>query len=73
LHFAKKQLFGQLSIAAENKESRALNMGKSLLYYNQYQPLGNFMAKIEAIDAMQLCEVASEVFNPKELSLLVYS
>ena len=73
LHYAKKQLFGQLSIASENKESRALNMGKSLLYYNKYQSLDDFMAKIEAVDAMQLCEVASEVFNPSEMSLLVYS
>ncbi len=73
LHYAKKQLLGQLSIASENKESRALNMAKSLLYYNKYQPLGDFMANIEAVDAMQLCEVASEVFNPSELSLLIYS
>lgn len=73
LHFAKKQLFGQLSIAYENKESRALNMGKNLLYYNKCEPLSDFLTKIEAVDAMQLCEVASEVFNPSELSLLVYS
>lgn len=62
-----------MSIASENKESRALNMGKSLLYYNKYQSLDDFMAKIEAVDAVQLCEVASEVFNPSEMSLLVYS
>ena len=72
LRAAKKQIQGQLAIASENKESQALSMGKSLLYFDHFESVENALAKIEALTAKQLQEVAKEVFNPETMSLLVY-
>lgn len=72
LRAAKKQIQGQLAIASENKESQALSMGKSLLYFNYFESVEMALAKIEALTAKQLQEVAKEVFHPDTMSLLVY-
>ena len=72
LRAAKKQIQGQLAIASENKESQALSMGKSLLYFDHFESVEKALAKIEALTAKQLQEVAKEVFNPETMSLLVY-
>ena len=72
LQAAKKQLYGQLAIAAENKESQALAMGKSVLYYNCFESMEQLFAKIEALQPADLREVAAEVFDPRQMSLLIY-
>ena len=72
LHAAKKQLFGQIAIASENKEMQALSMGKSMLYYNRFEPIGEFLRQLEGITAAQIQETADEVFDPAGLSLLCY-
>ncbi|MBO7269646.1 MAG: insulinase family protein, partial [Bacteroidales bacterium] len=72
LRAAKKQLQGQLAIASENKESQALSMGKSLLYFDYFESVEKVLNQIEALSAKQLQEVAKEVFHPDTMSLLVY-
>ncbi|MBO7325776.1 MAG: insulinase family protein, partial [Bacteroidales bacterium] len=72
LRAAKKQLQEQLAIASENKESQALSMGKSLLYFDYFESVEKVLNQIEALSAKQLQEVAKEVFHPDTMSLLVY-
>ncbi|MBQ9201584.1 MAG: insulinase family protein [Bacteroidales bacterium] len=72
LRAAKKQLCGQLAIAAENKESQALSMGKSVLYYNCFESTEQLFSKIEALQPADLLAVANEVFEPSHMSLLTY-
>lgn len=72
LRSARKQLYGQLRISSENKESQTLSMGKSMLYFNTFEPLDQVFHKIEAFQAKQLMEIAERIFDPRTMSLLVY-
>ncbi len=72
LHAAKKQIYGQMSISAESKESQALSMGKSMLYYNCFEGIEQTFRKIEEITAPQLLEVANEIFDEDRMSCLIY-
>ncbi|MEG0517487.1 MAG: pitrilysin family protein [Bacteroidales bacterium] len=72
LKAAKKQLFGQLSIAQDNAESQCLSMGKSLIVYGRINTFNQIRAKIEEITAEQLQEVAREVLCWDRMSILVY-
>jgi len=68
----KLQLMGQMAIASEQKESLALTLGKSLMRYGQIDDLETIRKQIEAITVEQLQEIAIEVFNPDQLSVLRY-
>lgn len=69
---AKKQLIGQVAISAENNESQMLSIGKSLLVYNKVDELETICNKIETITALQIMDVANDIFNPDKLSTLIY-
>jgi Predicted Zn-dependent peptidases len=72
LSLAKRQWKGQLGIASENNENSALSMAKTYLHFNSYASLDEIFAKIDAITASQIREVANDVFSstPFELSYL---
>jgi predicted Zn-dependent peptidase len=69
---AKKQLTGQLAIAAGQKENLFLGLGKSFLHRNRYEPLPALFAKIHAVSAAQLQDIAAELFAPERLFTLIY-
>ena len=69
---AQKQLIGQLAIAGENHEDLMLSLGKTYLFYNQVDPFREVFRKIEAITPEQILEVANEILNPDQMSMLVY-
>jgi len=68
----KKQLLGQLTIAADNGEAQMLNQGKSLLVFNKVKTHKQVAEKIEAVTAQQLQDIAREIFQPEQLSWLMY-
>ncbi|MDR0295908.1 MAG: insulinase family protein [Prevotellaceae bacterium] len=68
----KKQLIGQLTIAADNGEAQMLNQGKSLLIFNKVDSLKRVAEKIEAVTAEQLLEIVQEIFRAEQLSWLIY-
>lgn len=72
LSLAKRQWKGQMSIAAENSETRALSMGKNYLHLDRYTSLDEIFTRIDAITSSQVREVANELFSstPFELSYL---
>ena len=72
LQRAKKQLIGQLSIGQESNVNRMLTIGKSFLTMNYYQSLEMIVAKIEAITAEQLQDVANEILDPSRMSNLIF-
>ncbi|MDR1653805.1 MAG: insulinase family protein [Prevotellaceae bacterium] len=72
LHRYKQQFFGQLAIANEINENRALNLGKSLLRFGSVKTLPQLHAEFEKITASQLQTVANEIFNEKQISILKY-
>ncbi len=69
---AKKQLVGQLAIAAESNEGQMLSIGKSLLVYNSVDSLEEVAQKLDAVTAQDLIEAANEIFTPNQLSTLIF-
>lgn len=72
LHQAKQQLIGQLALAQENKASLMLTLGKSVLLYDQVDPIEEVFAKINEITAEEILETANEVFDENQLTQLTY-
>jgi len=68
----KLQLLGQMAIATEQKENLALSLGKSYLRYGKIDDLETVRNLIKAITAEQLQEIANEIFDVKQLSVLKY-
>lgn len=63
LSMAKKQFIAQLAISGESNESYMLGAGKSLLTHNDIDTMEQVYAKIRALNAGELLEVAEEVFS----------
>lgn len=69
---AKKQVIGQLGISGDNRESLFLGLGKSFLHYDRYDTLPEVFKKIEELTSEEILEVANQVFDPQNLSSLIY-
>lgn len=69
---AKKQAVGQLSVAGDNRESLFLGFGKTFLHFDRYDSLAEIIRRIEAVTALQILEVANEIFAPERLYSLIY-
>ena len=72
LSAAKKQLMGQIGVASDNNENNALGMAKAFLHYNRYETTRDVCRRIEALTADLLLEVANEVMDEPQLSVLTY-
>lgn len=72
LALAKKQIIGQIGVAADNFENNALNMGKTFLHYDKYETPQEVFSRIQALTSQDLWEVANEMFREENLSTLVY-
>lgn len=70
LSMAKKQFVAQLAISGESNESYMLGAGKSLLTHDEVDTMEQVYAKVRALTASQLTEVAEEVFT--HVSRLIY-
>jgi predicted Zn-dependent peptidase len=70
---AKQQMIGQIAISQESNVNELLSIGKSILAYDKVDSIDQILKEIDEISAEQLLEVANEVFDPKQLSLLVYN
>lgn len=72
LHTAKEQLMGQLAMSEESNMSLMLMLGKTLLDSDRIDDLNEIFRQIKAVTASQLCELANEIFEDKNLSILSY-
>jgi len=68
----KLQLMGQMAIASEIKENMALSMGKSFLRFDKIDSLDVTHKRIQSITSDELYEIANEIFNPEQFSVLIY-
>jgi predicted Zn-dependent peptidase len=73
LQRAKQQMIGQIAISQESNVNELLSIGKSILAYDKVDSIEQILKEIDEISAEQILEVANEVFDPKQLSLLVYN
>lgn len=69
---AKKQLLGQMAISGENKESLALAVAKSFLYYGKFNSNEDKQKNIEKLTAEDLQEVANEIFDESQMSSITF-
>lgn len=72
LRAARKQLLGQLAVAADNGESQALSMAKSMLVFGEILSDEEVRRRIEAITPQSLQQVAAAVLAEGRLSTLVF-
>ena len=63
---------GQIGVASDNNENNALGMAKAFLHYNRYETTRDVCRRIEALTADLLLEVANEVMDEPQLSVLTY-
>lgn len=73
LNAAKKQIKGQIAVACDNRESFALDFGKSFLHYGWEKDVTTLFSHIDALTAEQIQQVAREIFAPERLTTLVYN
>lgn len=72
LHKAIRQLKGQIAIANDNRENLMLSIGRSYLMYNYVDSLDTIYKKIDSLTASDLLRIANEIFDPGQLSYLIY-
>ena len=72
LRMAKQQIKGQIGVACDNRESFALDFGKSFLHYGWEKDIRHLFADIDAITAEQLQAVAQDIFDPSKITTLIY-
>ena len=69
---AKRQLQGQLAIAADSREQFALDFAKNYLHSGQLRDLTDIMSHIDSLTAADLQQVAQQLFAPERLTTLIY-
>lgn len=67
---AKRQIRGQIAIACDNRESFAIDMGKVFLHRGEMKDTDALLARIDALTAQELQEVACDVFAADRLTTL---
>ncbi len=72
LRAAKRQLQGQLAIAAENREQTVLDCARTFLHTGKIRTVGDVMAHIATLSAADLQQCAQELFAPEHLTTLIY-
>lgn len=68
----KRQIKGQMAIAAQNTENNALSMAKSLLRIGKVEPWQDAYKKIETFTTEQLQEIAQEIYSSDNINTLKY-
>ena len=69
---AKRQLIGQVAMAAENNENQMISNGRSLLLFDRVDTLKELSDKINSISSDELLDVSNEIFIPENLSELIF-
>lgn len=73
LKAAIKQMKGQIGVACDNFENYALDTAKAYLHYNRFEGVDDTFRHLEQLTPSLLQEVAREMFNPDELTTLVFN
>lgn len=73
LNAAKQQIKGQIAISNDNNINELIGMGKSILFYDNVEDLDVIYNKVDEISSDMLMEVANEIFDPQQLTKLIYA
>lgn len=72
LHYAKRQLLGQLAISNEAKLNEMISLGRSALFFDEIETIEEAVSCFNSISANDLIEVANEVLDIDQFSLIMY-
>ena len=72
LHQAKQKFIGQIALGEENRMGLIISMAKSLLDYGRVDSLEEVFAKINAVTASQVLEIANQMFDKANLTTLLF-
>ena len=72
LRAAKRQLQGQLAIAAENREQTILDCARTYLHTDKVRTVSDVMQHIATLTAHDLQCCAQELFSAEQLTTLIY-
>lgn len=72
LNAAKRQIKGQIGVACDNRESFALDFGKTFLHYGWKKDVTKLMEDIDNITIEEIQAVACDIFEQDKLTTLVY-
>ena len=70
---AKRQLRGQVLIGNQNKENLILGLSKAYLHGLELKPDNEHFRFIDSLTANDLQQLAQRIFNPDQLSSLIYT
>ena len=69
---AKQQIKGQIGVAADNRESYALDMARTYLHLHRPKDVNHLCQDIDALTPQQLQQAAAEVFDTHRLATLIF-
>ena len=69
---ARQQLIGQIAISEESNANKMLNNGRSFMTYGKISDIKTINAKINSVTSEMILEVANEIFEPSQLSMLIF-
>jgi predicted Zn-dependent peptidase len=72
LHYAKQKFIGQIALGEDNRMGLLISMCKSLADYGKVDSLEEIFARINEVDALQILDIANQVFDPGQLSYLIF-
>lgn len=72
LHAAQKQIEGQMGVSEDNNEANSSDMGKSVLHYDRFDSLDLVKERFNGVTPEMLQEVARDIFDENNLSVLIY-
>jgi len=72
LQRAKSKFIGQIALGEENRIGLIISMAKSLMDYDQIDPLEKVFAKIQAVTTKEMAEIANEMLDENNLSSLTF-
>ena len=72
LEAAKRQMVGQISVASDNHEQMALDLGLHYLHTGETLDVGEVCGKIMEVKAEEVQQAAKELFAPGRLTTVVY-
>lgn len=73
LEMAKKQLRGQVLISRQNRENTILGLSKIHLHHLPLRSEDEALAEIDTLTAVDLQQMAQQMFNPDNISTLIYN
>lgn len=69
---AKRQIKGQIAVACDNRESLALDIGKTFLHSGRGKDIAAIYSRIDALTPEEIRSTAEEIFAPEQLTTLIF-